>query len=58
MAARGERLKEATTEAKRTIDAYREEKEKQFQDLVAKVMVTHKASLPVCLDTRIITNTS
>lgn len=37
MAARGERLKEATTEAKRTIDAYREEKEKQFLDLVAKV---------------------
>lgn len=37
MAARGERLKEATTDAKRTIDAYREEKEKQFLDLVAKV---------------------
>lgn len=37
VAARGERLKEATTEAKRTIESYREDKEKQFQELVQKV---------------------
>jgi hypothetical protein len=35
--ARGERLKEATVEARRVIDGYREEKEKQFQEFVKTV---------------------
>ena len=35
--ARGERLKEATVEAKRVIDQYRQEKEKQFEDFVKSV---------------------
>lgn len=35
--ARGERLKEATVEARRVIDGYRGEKEKQFQDFVKTV---------------------
>lgn len=35
--ARGERLKEATVEAKRVIDQYRQEKEKQFEDYVKSV---------------------
>ena len=35
--ARGERLKEATADAKRVIDGYREEKEKQFKEFVKTV---------------------
>jgi hypothetical protein len=38
--ARGERLKEATVEAKRVIDQYREEKEKQFKDFVSSVRLS------------------
>ncbi|TFJ84335.1 hypothetical protein NSK_004326 [Nannochloropsis salina CCMP1776] len=33
-AARGQRLKEATVEARRVIEGYRDDKEKQFQDFV------------------------
>ncbi len=43
--ARGERLKEATVEAKRVIDQYRQEKEKSFEDYVKSVRVCAGAGL-------------
>ena len=37
--ARGERLKEATAEAKRVIAGYRDEKEAQFQEFIKSVRI-------------------